>query len=124
MCYAALTKGLTAVATELLVAAEKLGLAAPLRAEFEYSQPVLLQWMTRQLPTMPPKAYRWVGEMLEIAATFGDLDLTPRTFEGAADIYQMVGRTPLASETPEHRQRGTTVEDMVGVLAATTSGVQ
>ena len=33
---------------------------------------------------MPPKAYRWVPEMLEIAKTFEGVELTPRILLGAA----------------------------------------
>jgi L-threonate 2-dehydrogenase len=61
MCYAALTKGLTALATELLTAGEAMGLGPALRAELQESQGTLLPWITRQVPGMPPKAYRWVG---------------------------------------------------------------
>ncbi|MBV9120496.1 MAG: NAD(P)-dependent oxidoreductase [Chloroflexi bacterium] len=117
MCYAALTKGLTALGTELMVAAGRLGLEDELRREFEGSQPNLLQWLDRQIPGMPPKAYRWVGEMLEIAATFEDAGLTPAIFKGAADMYELVGHSALASETPENRSRGQTTGDVVAALA-------
>jgi 3-hydroxyisobutyrate dehydrogenase-like beta-hydroxyacid dehydrogenase len=116
MCYAALTKGLTALATELLVAGEAMGLSAPLRAELQLSQSMLLGWLERQIPTMPPKAYRWVGEMEEIAATFAALGLTPRMLEGAAALYRFVGQTPLGAETPEQRQRGQTLDEVVAIL--------
>jgi 3-hydroxyisobutyrate dehydrogenase-like beta-hydroxyacid dehydrogenase len=119
MCYAALTKGVTALATELLVAAEVMGLAAPLRAELEGSQGGQWAALQRGVAGMPPKAYRWVGEMEEIAATFADCGLTPRLLEGAADVYRLVARSPLGEETPEVRRRGTTAEDAVAVLAAT-----
>ena len=72
MCYGALTKGLQALGTELLVAAEMLGLAEALRMEQEESVPELLGWLRRLVPSMPPKAYRWVGEMEEIARTFDE----------------------------------------------------
>src|SRR5262249_4071244 len=68
MCYAAITKGLTALGTELLTAGAAMGLEVPLRAELQGSQRGLLDWLERQIPSMPPKAYRWVGEMEEIAA--------------------------------------------------------
>ncbi|HWP28863.1 MAG TPA: DUF1932 domain-containing protein [Chloroflexota bacterium] len=116
MCYAALTKGLTALATELLVAGEAMGLSAPLRAELQLSQGMLLGWLERQIPTMPPKAYRWVGEMEEIAATFAALGLTPRMLEGAAALYRFVEQTPLGAETPEQRQRGQTLDEVVAIL--------
>jgi L-threonate 2-dehydrogenase len=119
MCYAALTKGVTALATELLVAAEVMGLSAPLKAELEGGQGSQWASLQRGVAGMPPKAYRWVGEMEEIAATFGDLGLTPRMLEGAADVYRLVARSPLGAETPEVRRLGKTAEDAVAVLAAT-----
>jgi len=90
MCYAAFTKGTTALATELLVAAERLGVAAELRAELGQSAPDLLGIATRSVPRMPPKAYRWIGEMAEIAATFESAGLTPRMLQGAGDMYRLV----------------------------------
>jgi 3-hydroxyisobutyrate dehydrogenase-like beta-hydroxyacid dehydrogenase len=118
MCYAALTKGLNALGTELLTAGALLGLTDALRAELEASQPHLLRWLERQIPSMPPKAYRWVGEMEEIAATFGHVGLTPLILQGAADLFRFVESTPLGAETPEVRTRGTTLEAVVDELAA------
>lgn len=116
MCYAALTKGLTALGTELLVAAEAMGLSDVLRAEFEYSQKQLLDHFERSIPGMPPKAYRWVGEMEEIAKTFDDLGMTPKMLLGAADMYRLVGETELADETPERRTRGQNLEEVIEIL--------
>jgi 3-hydroxyisobutyrate dehydrogenase-like beta-hydroxyacid dehydrogenase len=90
MCYAAFTKGTTALATELLVAAQRLGVSEELRAELAQSAPDLLGIATRSVPRMPPKAYRWIGEMEEIAATFAAVGLTPRMLEGAGDMYRLV----------------------------------
>ena len=115
MCYGALTKGLIALGTELLVAARLLGLDETLRAEQEESIPDVLGWLERQLPTMPPKAYRWVGEMEEIAATFQSLGLTPNILTGAADMYRMVENTPIGRESPEDRDQS---RDLYGVAAA------
>ena len=67
---------------------------------------------------MPPKAYRWVGEMEEIASTFAALGLPPDLLKGAADIYRLVGTTPLGAETPEERREGQTLDVVVGMLAA------
>jgi 3-hydroxyisobutyrate dehydrogenase-like beta-hydroxyacid dehydrogenase len=116
MCYAALTKGLTALGTELMVAAEALGLTEPLRSEFEYSQKQLLEHFERSIPGMPPKAYRWVGEMEEIAKTFEDVGMTPKILLGAADMYRLVGETELAKETPENRSRGQSLREVVEIL--------
>lgn len=100
MCYGALTKGQSALYTELLVAAAALGISEALAEEFHHSQADALKGM-ESLSTMPPKSRRWVGEMEEIAATFGAVGLTPKIFEGAADIYRFVGGTPLADRNPE-----------------------
>ena len=74
--------------------------------------------MERQIPTMPPRAYRWIGEMEEIAQTFADAGLTPKFHQGAADLYRFVASTPLAEETPERRDRDRTLMQVIDVLAA------
>jgi len=90
MCYAALTKGLTALLTESMVTAGALGVTEALEAELADSQPQFLTGARRGLPGMVPKAYRWIAEMEEIAATFSSVGLTPRMLEGAADVYRFV----------------------------------
>ena len=117
MCYAALTKGTTALATELLVAARAMGISDTLEAELRSGGDSRYASFERSIPGMPPKAYRWVGEMEEIAATFGALGLTPKILEGAADLYRFVERTPLGQEVPERRTRGTTLGEVVEILA-------
>jgi 3-hydroxyisobutyrate dehydrogenase-like beta-hydroxyacid dehydrogenase len=115
MCYGALTKGLQALGTELLVAARLMGLEDDLREEQQGSMAMVRAWIEDAIPTMPPKAYRWVGEMEEIAATFEHLGLTPKIFQGAADIYRFVETTEIGRETPENRDRS---RDGMGVVAA------
>ena len=98
MVYAASTKGTTALWTELLAAAKALGLLESLREELGENNNVFRQ-AQNSIPNMPNRARRWVGEMEEIAATFGALGLTPNIFQGAADMYALVGETPLADLT-------------------------
>jgi 3-hydroxyisobutyrate dehydrogenase-like beta-hydroxyacid dehydrogenase len=117
MCYAALTKGFTALCTELLTAAEALGISEALAQEFRQSQPGFYEHMNRALPGMPSKARRWVGEMEEIAQTFAQLGLTPQILAGAADMYRLVGETALADRTPEDTSPLPTLAEMVRVLA-------
>jgi len=90
MCYAALTKGLTALLTESMVTAGTLGVTEAFLAELADSQPQFLAGASRGLPGMVPKAYRWIAEMEEIAATFEEAGLTPRMLLGAADVYRLV----------------------------------
>jgi 3-hydroxyisobutyrate dehydrogenase-like beta-hydroxyacid dehydrogenase len=117
MCYGALTKGLTALGTELLIAARAMGLDGTLRAEQRESIPDVLGWLEKIVPTMPPKAYRWVGEMEEIAATFGDLGMTPNILTGAADMYRFISETPIGKESPENRDKSRGLDGVVAALA-------
>ncbi|MBI1923694.1 NAD(P)-dependent oxidoreductase [Candidatus Poribacteria bacterium] len=117
MCYAALTKGLTALCTELLTAAEVMGVSQALKEEFQLSQSALYTRIERSLPTMPPKSHRWIGEMEEIAATFAHIGLTSKIFEGVADMYRFVGETPLAELTPEEQEAFPSLAEMISVLA-------
>ena len=97
MVYAASTKGTTAVWTELLTAAEAMGLTEALLAEFG-DAPIPARHI-KAATQMPRRARRWVGEMEEIAATFEQLGLTPRIFTGAADMFRLTGETSLADQT-------------------------
>ena len=117
MCYASLTKGLTALCTELLTAAEVLGVSDALTAEFRLSQSALFERMEKGLPSMPPKAKRWIGEMDEISATFEHVGLTPKILAGAADMYRLVGETHLANLPPEARDRFPTLAELIAILA-------
>ncbi|MFQ6026608.1 MAG: DUF1932 domain-containing protein [Dehalococcoidia bacterium] len=102
MCYAAMTKGSWALYSELLMAAELMGLTEPLLAEFqEGGQSGVYQRMERTIPTVPPRSQRWVSEMEEIRDTFQHLGMTPHLFEGVAEMYRLIGSTPLAEENPE-----------------------
>ncbi|MCZ6474489.1 MAG: DUF1932 domain-containing protein [SAR324 cluster bacterium] len=118
MCYAGLTKGTMALATEVLLAARMMNLEGHLRKEFETSQQVMLGWMERQMPGMPPKAHRFVGEMEEIAATYERLGMTPHIQQGAAEMYRAVATTRLGKESPEQRDGSRGLDDVIGMLAA------
>ena len=89
MCYAATTKGLQALGAELLVAAKLLGVEDQLRAEQNLGGDLeaVRHFVERALPNMPPKAYRWIGEMEEIARCFEELGMPGRLMMGAADVY-------------------------------------
>ena len=117
MCYAALTKGSTALYTELLTAAKRLGIWDAFKEELFLSQGARYEGMERGLPTMPAKSRRWVGEMEEIAKTFEAVGLTPRMLLGAADMYRLVGSTPLADRNPEDPEPLPSLEEMIALLA-------
>lgn len=91
MCYAALTKGLMALASQAFTSASQLGVADVLRAELATSRPWVLDEADKGLPKVPPKAYRWIAEMEEISKTFAGAGFTPDLFEAVADVYRQVG---------------------------------
>ena len=79
MCYAGIAKGLTGLAAAMMLAAAREGAADALLAELTRSQPAILGLMKTRIPDMLPKAYRWTGEMEEIAEFVGR--------DGAGEIY-------------------------------------
>ena len=118
MVYAALTKGLSALGTELLLAAERMELLDPLLDELGASQAAQLKWLESSVPGMPPKARRWVSEMEEISATFAALGLSPKYHQAAAELYRWVGESELGQERPESRDRSRTLRQVIESLAA------
>ena len=117
MCYAAMTKGTSALQAQLLMAAELMGLSKELKDEFQNGLSAIYQRMERGLPGVPAKSRRWVSEMEEIEATFGNLGLSPHLFHGVADMYRLIGGTPLGQETPESKDLSRTLEQTISVLA-------
>ena len=117
MCYAALTKGLSALCIELLTASKLLGVSESLASEFQLSQASLYERMERSIPSLPSKSRRWVGEMEEIAATFAELGLTPKILDGAADVFRFVGDTQLADLQPEDQEAFPIMQEVIAVLS-------
>ncbi len=92
MSYAGITKGTQALGAAMLLAATRGGTADALFAELSGSQPQMLAWLKRNLALMPPKAYRWVAEMHEIAAFVGEDPSAHELYLGAAHFYERIAR--------------------------------
>jgi 3-hydroxyisobutyrate dehydrogenase-like beta-hydroxyacid dehydrogenase len=90
MSYAGITKGFTALGAAMMLAATRAGTADALVAEMKVSQPVLLKWLTGQMPKMHSKAYRWVAEMEEIAAFIGEDRPGFWFYVSAARLYETI----------------------------------
>ena len=90
MCYAGITKGLTALGAVMIRAATRNGLAAALHEELVRSQPEVLKLLDRRIPDMLPKAYRWVGEMQEIVSFLDDDPAGANIFKGAEQLYTRI----------------------------------
>ena len=116
MCYGALNKGTQALWLDVLIAARRLGIDSMLEQQLKQSQVDIYGWALCQFPILPPKAYRWVPEMLEISKTLTSAGITAKMFQGAADVYGFVAGTALGKETPENR-RAREGRDVVQLLA-------
>ncbi|KMY85919.1 3-hydroxyisobutyrate dehydrogenase and related beta-hydroxyacid dehydrogenase [Candidatus Paraburkholderia calva] len=104
MSYAGITKGLTAFGSTMSLAALRNGAGDALMAELSESQPELAAWLTHNVPRMPPKAYRWVAEMEEIAAFIGADFPEHRIYEGAAALYARLARDKDATQALENEK--------------------
>jgi L-threonate 2-dehydrogenase len=90
MSYAGITKGFQALGTAMVLGAFRNGAGESFPAELKSSQPQLHAWLTRELPRMYPKAYRWVGEMEEIAKFLEPELGASEMLIGAAHLYEHV----------------------------------
>jgi len=114
--HSALNKGTQALWLEVLIAAQRLGVADLLERQLQQSRADLHDWALRQFPALPSKAYRWAPEMVEISKTLEAAGITPKVFQGAAEIYRFVAGTALGQETPENRDKARTGRDVVRLL--------
>lgn len=69
ICFGITTKGFNALAIQAFTTAYKLGVLDEMRGYMAKYNPDTLKLAEKGLTFMPPKAYRWVHEMLEIAET-------------------------------------------------------
>ena len=90
MSYAGITKGFTALGAAMLLAASRGGAAEALKAELEDSRSDLLGYLSRLIPTMYPKAYRFVDELDEISAFVGKDHPESAMLSGAARLYERI----------------------------------
>jgi 3-hydroxyisobutyrate dehydrogenase-like beta-hydroxyacid dehydrogenase len=90
LAYAGVTKGLIALGAATAAAAVRHGLTEALRAELARTQPNLLAMFDRFIPSMFPKAYRWVAEMEQIAEFLGGEAEGSAIYSGAARLYERI----------------------------------
>jgi 3-hydroxyisobutyrate dehydrogenase-like beta-hydroxyacid dehydrogenase len=117
MCTASVYKGVTAVLTQALRTAGRHGVADHVLADladggYEPSS------QTRQIAVSATKAWRFVAEMREIAATQRAAGLPGDLFEAVALVYEDLARTELATGDPETVD--TTPDRVIAALTAPT----
>jgi 3-hydroxyisobutyrate dehydrogenase-like beta-hydroxyacid dehydrogenase len=88
MCFAAYTKGTTALLCAVLAAAEQLGVRPALFHEWGRDDERFPEQAMQRARTVTAKAWRFAGEMEEIATTFRSAGLPGEFHAAASEIYQ------------------------------------
>lgn len=119
MCFASLSKGYSAIAVQSFTTAHRMGVLAPLREAMAEIMPARVGPTEQTLVGMPPKAYRWVGEMEEVARTHAEEGgFEDFLFRGAAGVFRAVAEdTVLGEEKVGQRKRGRTGDDVAAAMA-------
>ena len=101
MCYAAYSKGTTALLAAILATAESLGVRDELYGQWEMDDPSFSEQANSRTTRVTAKAWRFEGEMHEIASTFQEVGLPNGFHEAAAEIYHRMAGFKDSPETPE-----------------------
>ncbi len=88
MCYAAYTKGTTALICATLAAAHHLGVQDALFEQWNRDDADFAAQAGQRVQQVTAKAWRFAGEMEEIAATFNDVGVPDGFHQAAAIVYQ------------------------------------
>ena len=92
MCYAAYSKGTTALLAAILAAAEWLGIRDELYRQWELDNMDLAKQAEGRMTRVTAKAWRFEGEMHEIASTFLEAGLPDGFHKAAAEVYHRLAR--------------------------------
>lgn len=98
MCFAAFSKGTTALLAAILATADRQGVRADLERQWT-RMPGSPVGFVERIQQSAPKAWRFVPEMHEIAATFEASDVTPGFHQAAAEVYARLAE--FKNATPE-----------------------
>jgi 3-hydroxyisobutyrate dehydrogenase-like beta-hydroxyacid dehydrogenase len=101
MCYAAYTKGTSALLTSILALSEAQGVRSELMAQWERDWPGFPSQTESRAQHVTAKAWRFAGEMDEIAGTFESTGLPDGFHVASGDIYRRMAHFKGAEELPE-----------------------
>lgn len=101
MCYAAYSKGTTALLTAILATAESLGVREELNQQWELDDSNFVKQAEGRTTRVTAKAWRFEGEMREIASTFEEAGLPSGFHVAAAELYHRMAGFKDAPETPK-----------------------
>lgn len=99
-CYAAWTKGSTALLTMIRATARHHEVDDALLAEWTTSLPHLPEQATARPRRAAPKGWRFAGEMREIAAAITEAGVPPGALEAFAEVYERLSAFKGAPEAP------------------------
>jgi 3-hydroxyisobutyrate dehydrogenase-like beta-hydroxyacid dehydrogenase len=100
MCYAAYTKGTTALLCAILAAAEELGVRKDLEGQWSRNGSDFADQATARVRRATVKAWRFTGEMDEIAATFARAGVPAGFHEAAGEIFRRLAHFKEEPEQP------------------------
>lgn len=100
MCYAAYTKGMTALLSAIVATSEELEVRNELYHHWDRDEPGFSEQVNRRVRRVTAKAWRFEGEMQEIASTFREAGLPDGFHLAAADIYHRIADFKDATEPP------------------------
>jgi len=100
MCYAAYSKGTTALLSAILATAEFLGVREELYQQWEIDDKDFSEQVNQRVKRVTAKAWRFEGEMKEIASTFHEAGLPDGFHQAAAEIYHRLTSFKDSTETP------------------------
>ena len=100
MCFAAYTKGTTALLCGIVSTAEVLGVREELFEQWNRPGTDFADRTVQQLRGVTAKAWRFTGEMEEISSTFEGAGLPGGFHAAAADIYKRIGHFRDSAELP------------------------
>jgi putative dehydrogenase len=90
MGYACLTKGTQAIGAAMMLGTLRNNVAPAVKDALADSLPDVLGYVSRQMPRMYPKAYRWVAEMEEISKFLATDPGASQMLAGAAKLYAQI----------------------------------
>jgi 3-hydroxyisobutyrate dehydrogenase-like beta-hydroxyacid dehydrogenase len=100
MCFAAYTKGTTALMAAILATAEATGVREALEAQWSRGDGSFPEQVHHRVCAATGKAWRFEGEMDEIATTFRDAGMPDGFHKAAADVYARLASFKRAASTP------------------------
>jgi len=101
MCYAAYTKGSTALLSAILATAEELGVRGDLEGQWSRDWDGFVEQTRNRVRRVTAKAWRFTGEMDEISATFEGAGLPGGFHAAAGEIYLRMTGFKDADSVPE-----------------------